>query len=460
MATAITIKGGSGVDTINYSFVVTGTNTTRYAVQFADTVNALLANGDPLTLVKSSGADALLKDPGSQPHIYDLVPSSVTGGSNVYNIFNAGYVIDTISGNAVVNLAGGDTVLVAGQNAQTTVSAANAGIGGNNDLIIFVSGNNEYIGDTTAGGGSGDTIVAGSGFDTISTGGGSATVNSGTGDATIYLNDTTTGSTINQFVYLDDGRSVVYANGANDAVIATAAGQTIDANTDTASGAGSQLSVVLLGSSTDDLITGGLGGSIVYDYSAGGNTVDGGAGAMFFVGGTNVADTILGGSGELVAYGNAGDSLTFANELGVTGGLSELIAGSGDETLSGAGATSGVALFGSTDTAANDILTGGAGNDTLQAGVGNETLTGGAGTNLFVLNHLADAGGNITIADFAASATNEIAFGNYSPSDVASALAAGVETDGNFVITLSDNTTVTFTGVTGASELTGHIFTF
>ncbi|MEJ0048757.1 MAG: hypothetical protein WDN04_23610 [Rhodospirillales bacterium] len=61
---------------------------------------------------------------------------------------------------------------MAGQNSQTTVSIA--GANGNNDQVIFVSGNNAFFGDTTAGAGNGDSIVARSGFDTISTGGGSA----------------------------------------------------------------------------------------------------------------------------------------------------------------------------------------------------------------------------------------------------------------------------------------------
>jgi len=456
MATAVTIQGGSGVDTINYSFVVTGTNTTRYAVQFADTVNSLLASGTPLTLVHSSGADAMFGDQGAAAHIYDLIPNSVNGGSNVFNIFGPGYIIDSISGGAQLNLAGSDTVLVAGQNSQTTVTSANAGINGNNDLIVFVSGSNEYIGDTTAGAGFGDTIEGGSGNDTISTGGGSATVNSGTGDATIYLNDTTAGSAINQFVYLDDGRSVIFANGANDAVIATAGGQTINGGLANTS---SELSVVLVGSSTGDQVNGGVGAVTVYDYSAGGNTIDGGAGGMFFVGGGNIADTINGGGGPIAVFGNGGDNITFANEPGATG-ATELIAGNGAETLNGASATTNLALFGSTDTAATDLLTGGFGNDTLQAGVGNETLTGGAGTNLFVFNAAADAGGNITVADFGASGTNEVGFGGYTPAEVQAALAAGTESNGNFIITLSDNTTITFTGVTGASELTGHIFTF
>ncbi|MEJ0048755.1 MAG: hypothetical protein WDN04_23600 [Rhodospirillales bacterium] len=109
-------------------------------------------------------------------------------------------------------------------------------------------------------------------------------------------------------------------------------------------------------------------------------------------------------------FGSAGDSITVGNEAGVTSGLTELIAGSGDEVLNGAGALSGLAFFGSADGAANDTLTGGFGNDTLVAGTGNETLTGGAGSDLFVLNMQTDANGNITIADFAGSSSDVIGF--------------------------------------------------
>ncbi|MEJ0048758.1 MAG: hypothetical protein WDN04_23615 [Rhodospirillales bacterium] len=98
MATAITLKGGSGADTINYSFVVTGINTTRLAVQFADSVNSLLTGGNPLTLLHPfGGAGAQGGDQGGTVQIYDLVPSTVDGVSNVYSVFAPGFIVDTIS---------------------------------------------------------------------------------------------------------------------------------------------------------------------------------------------------------------------------------------------------------------------------------------------------------------------------------------------------------------------------
>ncbi len=53
------------------------------------------------------------------------------------------------------------------------------------------------------------------------------------------------------------------------------------------------------------------------------------------------------------------------------------------------------------------MLTGGPGNDVFYAG-GDTTMTGGAGANEFAFS----AAGANTVADFAASPTNQIAFSN------------------------------------------------
>jgi Ca2+-binding RTX toxin-like protein len=461
MGTAVTIHGGSGADTINFAFTVTGTNTTRYTERFATFVNNRLAGGDPLILATPiEGAHAGGLPPANVP-IYELVPSTVVGGSNSYGLSTNGYVIDTISGAATLSLNGDDTVLVAGINAASVIGEL-----GNDNRVIFVSGDNVFNGDMAAG--AGDTIVGGSGDDTIYTGGGSATVNSGTGHATIYLQDTAVGSTINDSVWLDDGQSIVYANGANDAVIATVGGQTISGALNTATS--SNLTVVLTASSNvstnvngdtvtaNNLVIGGVGSTLVYDGSSG-NTVDGGAGGLYFIGASSITAALNGGGGNIVAFGADGDTITFGNTTGTTTGLTELIAGTGNETLDGGSATTGIALYGTADSTGSDLLTGGAGNDTIQAGVGSETLTGGAGDNLFLFNSATD-GGTITIADFLASSGNNVAFSGYSPSDIQSALQSGTESDGNYTVTLSDNTSITFDNVTGYSELNGHIITF
>ena len=150
------------------------------------------------------------------------------------------FTFDNVSGASTVTGAGtGGDVLVAGINAAATYIDK----GGNNN-IAFVTGNNTYLGDTTASAGN-DYVVTGSGFDTVYTGYGLTTVDSGTGRSTIVLQDTAPGTagSFNDYVYLDDGRSTVDANGARDAIVATAAGQTINGGV----GIGQNDTIVLVG---------------------------------------------------------------------------------------------------------------------------------------------------------------------------------------------------------------------
>jgi Ca2+-binding RTX toxin-like protein len=151
-----------------------------------------------------------------------------------------------------------------------------------------------------------------------------------------------------------------------------------------------------------------------------------------------------------------------------TAAATTFVAGTGNETLNGALAQNGLSIYGSNvsdsvaSAAISDSLLGGSGNDTLVSGAGYETLAGGGGHNLFVIDATTDGvGGHITIADFTTGTDNMLAFANYSQTDIQDALngamtvtGAGGETD--TVITLSDNTQVTFIGVT---SLTGHVIT-
>ena len=171
----------------------------------------------------------------------------------------------------------------------------------------------------------------------------------------------------------------------------------------------------------------------------------------------------MGSSGTTAVFGNSGDTITFATADTV--GTAAFVAGSGNETLNGGYARFGLSFFGGTSNAAsvtsgiNDVLTGGAGNDTLVSGAGNETLAGGSGNNLFVINATTDGvGAHITIADFGAAAGNLLAFAHYTTAEIQSALngaqtVTGAGGEVNTVITLSDDTQVTFIGV---STLSGH----
>jgi Ca2+-binding RTX toxin-like protein len=447
-----TIHGGG----LNFAFTVYGTNTLRYANQFVQNVNALLVN-ENVTIVNAGQADRYVPGhvPGNSTPVYELVPSTVQGGTQDFFVPGAGYVLDSIGGANTVSTfgSGGDTILVAQINARATINTS-----GSNNLVIFVDGNNTFNGSQTGGN---ETVVAGTGFDTINTGTGLTTVNSGTGDATIYLNDTAQGA-FNDKVWLDDGHSLVIANGTGDVVVATTEGQTIVGGPGETSN--SALTVALLPNSDgtangNDLINAGAGYTNVVDESSN-NTINGGAGGLTFIGGDSVTASINTGAGYSIIFGNVGESLTLTTQAGDTGG-STFIAGAGNESLLGGGATASILAFGGQDSAGNDSIVTGAGNDTLVAGLGNETLAGGTGNNTFLIDATASAGANVVLSDFGNNlAGDSIAFSGFSAQDVQQALDNGQEVNGNFVITLSDSTTVTFAGVSSESQLNGHIITF
>jgi Ca2+-binding RTX toxin-like protein len=458
MAQSQTISGGSGNGAINISFTATGST---YALSYVDTlvgaIQTILNNGGNTDTVGPTGGNAFFPgtDDGSTP-IYQLVPDTQTVGEQTYNITTAGYVIDTIGGAVVVNTdsAGGDSILVVGNSEATTVNAA-----GSDNLIVFIDGNNMYNGSATS---SDDTVVGGSGNDTINTGAGATTVNAGTGYDSITLNDNGVGA-YNDAVYLDTGRDVVIADGTGDLVVATTEYVTVMGGSGETSM--SNLTVNLLANSDGtasgyDQITGGAGYLTVTDSSSD-NTISGGAGGLTFIGGMNITATIDTGNSTALIFGNSGDNLTVGTVAGDTGGAL-FAAGAGNETLNGAAATGNLARYGASQangSGANDVLIGGAGNDTLVAGAGAESLTGGAGSNTFLIDAYGAENSNITITDFAGN--DSVAFGHYSAADVATALADGQDIGGNFVVTFSESsTTVTFTGITSASQLDGHIITF
>ena len=461
MATSVTIHGGQGSDTISFAFTVTGTNTTHYATLFANNVNALLASptvmggGDSITPITSGGTGSVT---GGMTPVYVLEAPTLGGGASpTYTVATPGYLLDTISGGATINLTGTtghDTVLVAAINAQATITGA----GGTNQ-ITFVTGENEYIGTADTGS---DTLVAGSGFDTILTSqSGSTTVNSGTGSLTAYLQDTTVGVGINDTVWLDDGAGTIYADGVDDAVIATVGSQTIYG--DASVTAGSYLGVVLtsqagaptVGLDTVSALT--TDTVAVYDYTSA-NTINGGSGILYFLGGDSITATVHAGTGNAYLFGAAGDSITLGalgDSVANPNGSVYFVSG-GNETLNG-GSEAGT-LYAFAGTAGNDSLSGGLGLNVLVANGGLETLTGGTGTNYFVLDDTNSMGSTLVLNDFSTDGRSDLVLsGGFTQADVAMIEGSNNDVGGNLQVTLSDGAQLTFTGITSGSQLTGHI---
>jgi len=460
MATGITIHGGQGSDTISFAFTVTGTHTTFFANQFATNVNSLLGT-DSIVAVQPNGTpNGTQISNGLQfadPPVYVLeAPTVGSGASPSYTIDTSGYVIDTISGGATIGLTtGSDTVLVVAVNAQATITGA-----GDDNLITFVTGENEYIGTDDTGG---DTLVGGSGQDTVYTSEtGFTTVNSGTGSLTAYLQDTTTGLGVNDYVWLDDGSNTIYAEGMDDAVIATVGDQNI--NGDTTPGAGAILRVVLTNQgdtsppfSNDTVNALNTDTVAVFDYTSD-NTIVGGTGILEFVAGDSITATVHGGSGTAYLFGGVGDSITLGG-LGddtLTSGTLYFVSG-GNETLNGGAETGTLYAFAGGD---GDSLSGGIGFNLLTAAGGSETLTGGTAptaTNYFNIDYNASSGGTLVLNDFSTNGQSDLVLGGgFTQADVA-LIENATGSGGNLQVTLSDGAQLTFTGITSGSQLTGHI---
>ena len=98
----------------------------------------------------------------------------------------------------------------------------------------------------------------------------------------------------------------------------------------------------------------------------------------------------------------------------------------------------------------------GAGADTLNAGSGADTLVGGGGANIF--NVFAAQGGpaaNHVIGDFSAIDTAFLV--GYALGTGTTAINGAKTAGGSTTVTLPDNTKITFTGVTDAAALRGHL---
>ncbi|WP_414653289.1 calcium-binding protein [Geminicoccus sp.] len=130
--------------------------------------------------------------------------------------------------------------------------------------------------------------------------------------------------------------------------------------------------------------------------------------------------------GDDVVDGGAGN-----DELDGKDGADQLLGGEGDDKLTGG--------------AGDDILDGGAGADQINGQAGNDTLTGGAGEDLFII--LRTEGDQDTITDFEVGIDTISLRGN--GNTVENAIAGATVVEGNTVLNLGLNHTVTLTGVTG-----------
>ena len=171
------------------------------------------------------------------------------------------------------------------------------------------------------------------------------------------------------------------------------------------------------------LVGGGSGDILVAtgtDNGTGSNLLVAGAGNETLTGsGSGASDVFFGGTGADVIAGGSGRNV--------------IVAGSGAATLSGGAGTA--AIFAGTG---QDLVLGGAGADYVQLGSGQATLFAGAGMDL--IGVVDGAGGSLVVSGFKVGTDRISAQGYASAPTVASA-------GGNTVLGFSDHAQVTLLGV-------------
>lgn len=480
MASSVTVPGPGGTS-------ITQTFGNTFNTQLAQSIsNALQValSASNLTVV---GASAGLAPDNTSGKIGELViPAGFTGSITVPASANWTYVIDnsngpdTIFGNAGLSImTGGGTHTVVDP---AVVTLGDTTTGSFNNITITGSGDNVAVGNgtnTLTGTGSG-TMSGGTGTNTfieqgsyiVNSQGAKDTVEGGGGATTVNA------SGKNASIQAGGGQLTGNLSGTGDTLLGAggAVAVTVSGSTDAVVGGNGSTSVLLTGSNA--LVSGGLGFLSVQDsgtsdtINAGGgftsvnapngSVVQGGSGPLTFIGGTGPSTliggsgvaSIMGGTGTAEALGGANGSITYTNLA--TGGLL-YYGGSGNETLDASFSKGANSIFGGQDKLGHEMLVGGVGNDNLTAGSGSDTLVGNGGANGFYFwTNVGGSSANHVIADF--SAIDYVVLGGYGAGAPATAIAGATTAGGSTTITLSDNTKITFTGVTNGAALTGHIF--
>jgi len=163
-----------------------------------------------------------------------------------------------------------------------------------------------------------------------------------------------------------------------------------------------------------------------------------GADALFGLGGD---DDMAGGTGFDSIDGAEGDDL-----LRGQGGQDTLVGGDGDDDLRG-GNGDDILVGG----AGTDMLIGGNGADTLSGGAGNDSLTGGRGGDVFVFG---DSSGFDQITDFARGDQIDLTAAGVP----FSRLVIGSTADGDTLIVISPDSSITLSGFDGVLSAEDFLF--
>ena len=424
VGTGSTISGSTNAaDMLTVSLGGSGNTLFANQTQAAVTISGFTSP----TSVTTTGSNNFVAgglSPGGTLKVVDLSDFAIITG-NADSVVSA-----TVSGNSTLVIGGSGTLNVSASGSNDTVAAGSAASN------VTLSGSAAFLFGNTTGGGT-LTALDASNNSVISPRAESATI-------------TLSGSSSK--VYAGSGTLNLSISGSNDTVFAGTGAETIQTTTNPLVFApnGSTLNFV-----------GGAGVPTIIGATGGTEHVTVGAGGISYASGTNDNATITSGTGQATIFGSNNG---YVNFIGTAPGGAQLHAYGGNETLSGAGSSTNNSYFGSpTSTTGTTQLIGGSGNDVFIAGANAETITGGGGNDLFALFKQVTKLGpaNVTITDFNSADTLFVV--GYDSTQSASSLLANAtgpaisHTGTGLTLTLSDNTTVTFSNLTSVTQLYGKI---
>ncbi len=392
------------------------------------------ANGIAQTLANVISA-GLVSSPASYARTNGPAPGI---GSGVYTVSTPNSGVSLQAGVGVALVAAG------GASAAPGTSVTVAGAGGTGQILL---GDNENITFNT-GGGTG-TVITGDGNNLIGTPvsgspSGSFNITTGNGNDTIIAavgSNTVSAGGGNNFTFTGNGTDTINSAGASDTVSGVGGAAGLEDTVYQSSG------TVLVGSFAKNLLFVGSNATATVLAGAGSYTVNGGQGANLIAGGSAGNNFLGGGQGSVgstIFGGGNGDVI-----LARGSGANEVVAGAGNETLTGVGSTGNNIFFtglGANAATAADSITGGSGNNTFFAGSGQSTinLAGGASDIVAIVN--GRAGGAVTLQNFNTS-TDQVELQGYAPGTAAAAISQNATLNGGALLTLSDNTQIYFMGV-------------
>jgi Ca2+-binding RTX toxin-like protein len=438
------------------------------------TVTVLGANNQTVTLSYSSNDAALAAQALANTIVTDLQSGQLTPiaftGATLPTESNAALFVSTggvllaqPSGyNVLVDNAAGPISVVGNAGAQERVQAGSGGLfyyfGAASSGTVVAGDGNNYI--TTADPGTGAIPTSGGVYNVI-VGAGSNTIALETGQSTV-----STGLGMNA-VALGTSTSVVNAAGGETTVFGDVAqGAAPGSGSDTVNAGAGYVSVY--GGHSNFTFMGGTG-TVTVQGVGGSDTVFANGSTGLFASGTAGNSLIQGGNASATAVSTFTDSnglhvtsgqllVGIANGdqlVAAASGAEALHAGAGNETLNGSSSTannsyytgSNAAVNGGTFYAVTQVSTG-AGTSTVFGGTGFSTVTGGSGSNTYEFVQGQAGGGTMTVTNFDPS-KDQVRLYGYASGTAQAAVAGAQVGSGGTVVTLSDNTRITFQGYTG-----------